>query len=443
MHKVTRDALTLIVFSAIASIASYFYTFAMARMLSIEEYSLLYSIIALTYILSIPQETIRTVISLYTTKYDSKKEYGKIRGLMKSTLKKVFIFSIIAFIIFLAISPLLTGLFHTNYWILIVAGSILIFSFMLPVIWGVYQGLGKFKALGINNSIEGIVKLGIAILIVAILPLNIKIYGALAVAPISLILAFLIGILSFGFLKKFKTEKIKESFGKYSFATLIMFGLVVLMYSLDIILARYFFSPKISGIYAGVSLICKALFFIATGAKRAMMPNLTIAAKNEKKQEFECQKILKKVSLMILILFAAALALFWIFPEQVINLVLGSKYLDAAPYLKYMTVAIAFFSFSNLLVYYNLSINKNKRMTIRVLGSAAFLEIVLLILFHNSIGQFINMLLIVYILLFISMVTITIISPKQAIKEKQELEKLKKRFNKSHKSIKRQFFYRK
>ena len=435
MHKVTKDALTLIVFSAIASIASYFYTFAMARMLSIEEYSLLYSIIALTYILSVPQETIRTVISIYTTKYDTRKEYGKIKGLMNFSLKRILIFSGIIFLIFLALSPLLTGLFHTNYWVLIAAGSILIFAFILPVIWGVYQGLGKFKALGINNSIEGILKLGLAILLVSILPVSIKIYGALAAAPISIIFAFLIGIFSFGFLKKFKAEKVKESFGRYSLATFVIFGLVTLMYSADVIIARYFFTPKISGIYAAISLISKAFFFIATGTKRAMMPNL--AAKNEKKQEIECQKILKKVSIMLLILFASAFVLFLIFPEQIVNVVLGQKYLSAAPYLKYMIIAIAFFSFSNLLVYYNLSINKNKMMTARILASAAFLEIVLLILFHKTLFQFIIMTLIVYVILFIAMLITTIIHPKHAEKERKEFEKLKKLWGKRYKRSKR------
>jgi O-antigen/teichoic acid export membrane protein len=435
MHNVTKDALTLIIFSAVASIASYFYTFAMARMLSIEEYSLLYSIIALTYILTIPQETIRTVISVYTTKYNVKKQNGKIKGLMNFFLKRMFIFSIILFVIFLALSPLLVGLFHTNYWILIAAGTVLIFSFILPVIWGIYQGLGKFKALGINNSIEGLLKLGIGILLVSILPVTIKIYGALVAAPISILLAFLVGIFSFGFLKKFKAEKVKEDFKRYSLATFVIFGLVTIMYSVDIIMARYFLSPKTAGIYAGISLICKAFFFIATGTKRAMMPNLS--AGNEKKQEGECQKILKKISLMMLILFVSAFVLFWIFPEQIVHVVLGERYNLAIPYLKYMIIAIAFFSFGNLLVYYNLAINKNKMMTARILASAAFLEIVLLILFHKSLMSFIIILMIIYALLFFAMLTITIIQPRHAEKEKKEFQELKKWWGKRYKRIKR------
>lgn len=435
MNKVTKDALTLIVFSAVAAIASYFYTFIMARMLSIEEYSLLYSLIALTYVLSIPQETIRTVVSVYTAKYESNNEKGKIKGLINKFLKFTLISSIISFIVFLAVSPLLAGVFHTDFWTLLVAGTVLLIAFILPVFWGLYQGLGKFRSLGINNSIEGLLKLGSAIILVLLVPIGYKLYGALLAAPISMIAAFLIAYLSLGYFRKVKEIKIKEKLTKYSIATLIMFGLVTIMYSIDIILARYFFSPKTSGIYAGISLLCKAFFFIATGTKRAMVPNL--ADKNGKRQEEECTKVLKKVSIMMAILFVAAGALFWLFPETIVSLVLGTKYLAAAPYLKYMIIAIALFSFSNLLVYYNLSLNKNKKMTIRILASAAFLEIVLLILFHKEINQVVLSLIVVYSLLFLAMVIITIIHPRQRERQRIEFMKLKRLFNKPHKSIKR------
>ncbi len=427
MHKVTKDAFTLILFSAVAAIASYLFTFSMARMMSIEDYSLLYSIIAFTYILTIPQEAIRTVISRYTTKYNVQKDNGKIHELLSSSLKKIFIVSIILLVLLLALSPLLTGLFHTNFWVLATALTILIFSFVLPVFWGVYQGLGKFKELGINNSIEGVLRLILAILLVLALPTNSQIYGALISSPISMGIVFLIAYLSFGYIQKKKRKKIKENLMKYSLATLLIFGLVTLMYSVDIILARYFFTPRVAGIYAGISLICKAFFFIAIGTKRAMMPNLT--EQNIKSEEEECTKILKKISLFLIIMFACAFLLFLFFPGPIVSVILGDQYTAVAPYLKYMIIAMAFFSFSNLLVYYNLSLDKNKKITARVLASAVFLEIGLLLLFHKTLQQFVWMILIIDVILFLAMLLVTIIGPryiqKRTEKEIKELKKLK------------------
>jgi O-antigen/teichoic acid export membrane protein len=410
MHKLTKDILTLFTFSAFAGIASFFFSFAMLRMLSIEEYSLLYAITSLLYILTIPQETIRTVISRYVAKYNTFKEKGKIAGLMKFATKRVWIFSIICFLIFLAISPLLVKLLHANFLFLAVTGSNLLLAFLLPVMWGFFQGFGKFKELGINNSVESVSKVIFAILFVIILPLNIRLYGVIFAGPISMVMAFLLAFVSLKHIKKEKAKKVKENLTKYSLATLIIFGLVTLMYSVDVLIARYFFTEKISGIYNSIALLSKFLFFIAVGAKRAMMPNLV--EKKEKKNEKEVMKILKRISLILFILFAVFFIMSILFPKQIVFLVLGSKYELAIPHLKYMVAAMAFFSFANLLVYYNLSLDQNKKMTIRILASSAFLEIILLCFFHKTLRQFIWMFLIVNIILLIAMAIITLIKPK-------------------------------
>lgn len=411
MHKVTKDAFTLLLFSAVAGIAGYLYFFILARVLSVEEYSLLYSIGALLYILTVPQETIRTVIAIFTTKYNYKRETGKINYLMDFASKKLFIFSIIFFFIFLALTPLLINVLHTTYLPLIITALLLFVAFLQPVGWGVFQGLGKFKELGINNSVETLIKLGLAVALVLMLPVNIRVFGALIAAPISATLAFFLGIWALKDIRKVKKVKVDEKLGRYSLATFIIFGLITLMYSVDVIIARYFFSARISGIYGGISLICKCLFFIATGIKRAMMPNLV--KKNEEKQEREVKAILKKVSLLMIILFGAFFILCIFFPDQIVLAVLGRKYLSAAPYLKYMVLAMAFFSFANLMVYYNLSVNKNKKMTIRILASALFLEVVLLLFFHKTILQFIQMIMIVNLALLIGLFITSWIQPKK------------------------------
>jgi len=154
------------------------------------------------------------------------------------------------------------------------------------------------------------------------------------------------------------------------------------------------------------------------------MPNLT--EKNLKSEEKECNKILKKISILLILMFAGAFLLFFFFPDQIVTIILGSKYSAVGPYLKYMIVAIAFFSFSNLLVYYNLSLDKNKKITTRVLASSVFLEIVLLILFHKNIQQFIYMILIIDVILFLAMLLVTIIGPRYLDKRtEREIKELK------------------
>ena len=411
MHKITKDALTLLVFSAVAGIASYLYFFAMARMLSIEDYGLLSSINSLLYILSIPQETIRTVLSVFIAKFNVKKEKGKMHSLISSYLKRMFLFSGILFVIFLALSPLVAMLLHASFSILLATSLSLIFAFALPVVWGVLQGLEKFKEMGINDSVFNVAKLVAAMVLVLMLPSNMKIYGALLSAPISMALAFFLGFWYFKDIRKIKKQDVKEKTTRYSLATLLIFGLVTLMYSVDVIIARFFLTPKMAGIYGAISTIGKALFFIATGIKRVMVPNL--AEEDEKQHKKESMGILKKAGGLIAGLFGAAFVLSLFVSEWVVKIVLGSKYLIAAPYLKYMVIAMALFSFSNLLVYYNLVTNKNKRITFQVLLATTFLQIALMIFFHQNIMQLIWIQIALYGALLIIMIVISLVPHKE------------------------------
>jgi len=410
MHKITKDALTLFIFSAVAGIASYLYFFAMARMLTIEGYGLLSSLNSLMYILSIPQETIRTVISVFIAKFKARDEKGKMHSLFSAYLKRMFFFSGILFIVFLAISPLIAMLLHTTFSILLATSLSLIFAFALPVIWGVFQGLEKFKDMGINDSVFNVAKLVAAMVLVLMLPSNMKIYGALLSVPVSMALAFFLGFWYFRDIRKIKKQEVKEKTTRYSLATLLIFGLVTLMYSADVIIARYFLTPKMAGIYGGISTIGKALFFIATGIKRVMVPNLAGESEKGKKASMA---ILKKAGSLIAGLFGAAFVLSLFLSEWVVKIVLGSKYLIAAPYLKYMVIAMALFSFSNLLVYYNLVTNRNNRITFQVLLAAAFLQIALMIFFHQNIMQLIWVLMILYGVLLISMIIISLVPHKE------------------------------
>ncbi|MCX8194346.1 MAG: oligosaccharide flippase family protein, partial [Candidatus Pacearchaeota archaeon] len=191
----------------IAAIASYAFYFLMARMLSVEDYGLLYSLIALTYLFTVPHETIRTVMARYTVDLATKKEYGKIKYFFISSSKRIFICSLIAFGAFLSLLPLLTKFFRASLLELIIIGSSLLVAFLLPIIWGLLQGLQKFDHLGINNSIEGMAKLIVAAILVLI---GLGVSGALISIPLSMLIAFFAGFFSLKKVMKAKAERFKQ-----------------------------------------------------------------------------------------------------------------------------------------------------------------------------------------------------------------------------------------
>ncbi len=389
----------------LAAVGSYLFYFIMARMLSVEDYGLLYSLIALTYLFTIPHETIRTVMSKYTMHLWIKKQKGKIKSLMFRTIKYLFLISIIIFIIFLLFLPLWMKIWHTSAWPLIIIGLTMLVAFILPVVWGILQGTNRFGNLGINHSVEMIIKLTIAIVLVA---LGFGIGGALIAIPLSMAAVFFVGFIPLKDIVKAKKEpfKLEKHVLRYSMSALIIFIFFVALYSVDIIIARYFFTPLYAGLYSAVSVIGKVLIFASTAITRVMFSEIVEKygkKKKTKKSRQKSKKVLYKAMIFLAVLIGIFLFIAFIFPELVINIVVGNKYIAAAPVLKYITLAMAFLSFSALIVFYNLSIDWHKKLTAKILGSALFLQLAFLLLFHSNLEQFIKVILGVNIVLFIAL----------------------------------------
>ena len=84
-----RGASILFITMSIFNILNFLFHFSMGRMLGPEEYRILAVLMSIIYIYNVPTEAIQTIISKYTSKFNLKKEHGKIKFLM---LQAIFIF---------------------------------------------------------------------------------------------------------------------------------------------------------------------------------------------------------------------------------------------------------------------------------------------------------------------------------------------------------------
>jgi O-antigen/teichoic acid export membrane protein len=392
--------------SAVAALASYLFYFFMARMLTQAEYGILYSLIALLYIFSVPTETIRFVISRYITIFKTKREYGKMINLFKRSFKKIFLYSLPCLLFVLIITPIwLSNFLHVEIWYIFLASLTIPLIFLLPIIHGMLQGLNRFVALGINNSIEMIVKLVIGIVLVLF---GLKIYGAIVAIPLSVLLA-----IGFGFIplknilkgKKGKEEKIEtKSIYGYFFPFLLVILFLTMMSSVDVLIAKHFFSPIYAGFYAAISTLGTILFFLSIGVTKVMFP--LVSEKYHLKKEKEHKDLLYKSLFLVVLPFSLWVLLLILFPKFIVGVLLGAKYLAIANFVKYEAIAMGFLGLSNVLVLYNLAINRKKFLFLPAVF--CILEIVLLSFFHGSLTQYLRMLILVNLLLFLSLLFVSI-----------------------------------
>jgi len=272
--------------------------------------------------------------------------------------------------------------------------NITIFSvFSTPIVRGVLLGRKKFTSLGFSLVSEASLKLSVAILLVII---GFGVFGAI----IGILFGSLVGFgLSLYFNKDIIKEKreeviLKEIYPK-SFKYSLTMLIILLVFSIDIILAKRFFISELAGKYAVISILGKMVFFITIAISKAMFP----LASERHDNNIESEGLFKKSLLLVTSLCVFAVLIYSFFPELIINLLYGNQYIEMAPYLIYSGIAFSFLSLSNLVLIYGLSTDRLRNAY--YLLTFLVIEITLLFLFHNSILEYILAFMVSNIIMFI------------------------------------------
>jgi len=391
--ELIKGSLILFVMINVFNFLNYIFHFSMARMLGPSDYGVLAVLMSVIYIFTIPSESIQTIVTKYTSKFNIKKEYGKIKDLLYRSMKKGFLFSLLIFIIFILISFFLSSFLKIKFYLFFLTGLFIFYVFFIPIMRGILQGRKKFTELGLNMIMESSIKVLLAITLVLT---GLKVYGAMAAVLISGLITF---IFVFFFLKEILSSKRKRGDfkGIYSYGLPVFVAIisVVLIYSLDIILAKRFFSGEIVGEYAAASMIGKMIFFGTYAIGKAMFP-LTSETHEVGK---ETKKILGKSLKIVSVLSGIALVFYLFFPKLIIRILFGSAYVNGAGILFILGLAFTFLAFSNIIILYELSIGK--RHFPFILLFFVILQVILLSIFNSNLVEFSFVILIVNFLMFV------------------------------------------
>jgi len=358
------------------SLLNFIFNISMARMLSLAEYGSLMTLMSVIIIFTIFSDSIQTIISKYSTQ---EKDLSKIKNIIKKSLKKATKTSFIIFILFLLVAILFSFLFKINYLLIALTGTMIFAYFLVPIIRGVMQGKKKFTSLGLNFVFEGGIKLVFAIFLVYI---GWNLYGAMLGVVLGAFGAF---ALSFIPIKDILNKNEKPSktpdiynYSKPVFVTLLA---ITLFLSLDIIIAKIFFSPNIAGAYAISSTIAKIIFIGVQPISRAMFP-FTTESKNNK----DSKKAFLNAFFLIAILISIALILIFFFSDLIILLYAGKIIPQSSSILIYLAIAMSLLSFTNLILFYKLS--KGNTKIYWVLLIFILVQIILLSIFNANLFQF-------------------------------------------------------
>jgi O-antigen/teichoic acid export membrane protein len=354
------------------------------------------SAFAFIYLFSAPLMTVSLIVIKMVSHYKGKGETEKIGALFYYLNQKIAIIGIALAALILLFSPLIMEFLHlsSHFIILLVAVSMLA-GFYNMFGKSVLQGMFKFHALAITNTLEVIAKIGLsALLIIA----GFQSSGALVGFAISLLLGYFVARF---YISKDKFKRTifadKKSLFKVSFPVFITTAALTSFYTTDILLVRYFFPGSESGDYAALSLMGKIIIFGVAPITTVMFPLVSEHhAKGAKYNHFLL------ISLLLTAFGASAVILmYFLFPIVMIRLLPGTAYIPVAPMLGYFGIFMGLYTLCFVMANFFLSISRHGVAAIVV--AAALLQVVLVYFFHESLFQVIQIGIVVTFVLLLSL----------------------------------------
>ncbi len=386
-----------IIFVAIAvfNILSLLYQLYMVRSLSPINYGILNSLFSVFMILSVPSGALQTVITKFVSTFYAIRNYEGINLLLRSFVTKTSAFGLVVLLVLVFGSKGIASFLKIDSPLLIVIlGAITFFAILLPLTQGGLQGLQRFGYLGVTIIANGSLKLILGIIFVSI---GLEVMGAMSALVISTLATLLLSFVMLAFVLPKPLDSIPKSsqmplvspdpevnfseiYG-YFYATVIVFLCFIMLTNIDVVLVKHFFKPLEAGYYSIAQMAGKIILSLPIAITMVMFPK---ASELHAKAKTTFHLLLKSL-LYVGILCGAAALICIFFPGLIIVLLSSEEHLQCIPLVRIFSVTMVFFALTYVLLFYHLSIHSLGFIYSLVLFTV--LQILMIILFHQSLSQ--------------------------------------------------------
>lgn len=365
------NSLVLFIGTMIANVLNYIFHLAIGRMVSVEIYGEIESLISLATIISVPALTLTMIATKYSAENKADENFFGSRLIFKFMNKKVFIYGTPLFFVALFITPLVKEFLklENGFPILLIWLSMFI-TFLSSINSGILTGWQKFKDISLVTIISTLIKLVAAIIFIKIGFALSGVIGALLLTSAATYIGFIFS-LKFIFVeekdKKLNSKNNKPvdffSMKKYILPAFIATLAINLLGNIDMVLAKHQLDANLSGQYGALTIMSKAIFF-ATGVIATVLFSMSA---EENYAKGNSRESLKKAMILTFLVSFSATVFYFLFPKFVINMFFGEKYYNVINYLGLFALLASLYSFVNLFIQYLLSIKKVKYIWIFLL----------------------------------------------------------------------------
>lgn len=408
-EKYMHSSLILFLGTFVSNVASYFYQFAMSRMMTPKDFGALNALFSVFHILTGFVTVAGLVIVKYVSDFQARKEFGELRLFALSSFKNLGGIGV-GFAIFVYLMKDWFGKFlnlESSEPVVILAAMVFL-GFICPIGMGFLQGLQLFIRLAVAFAAFGVTRLVLGAVFVN---LGFGVAGAL----FSNILALLITVFFvfkplakiFGYQQHSGIKKHTKDITIFAVpVTLVYLGCSSFLY-LDLILVKHFFPPNMAGQYTAAVILGRSLYYFPM-ALSATMYSMAAEAQSLNRNP---GGLLRNCFILTAVLCGSGLALFFMFPQYLCHFLYGSSYPDSSRILPYYGLAMLAFTLSSVLFQFNLALKKYK--FIFVLLFFLVLQLILILAFRSSFAHILWVINICHWLLLISTAAITLADSKK------------------------------
>ena len=392
--RLLRQNVILFAGGLVAGIGGFVYHSIAGRVLGPELYGQVASLIAIYAVGTAPAFIIILVLARYAATLSARGDVGAIRNLMTRTMTLVVIPCLVAVGLTALIAHPAAAFLHLSNSV-----PILILGIAIALVWqvaiprGVLQGLQRFTALSLNNSLELVTR---TVIVFGLLRAGSGVSGAMAAVLTGLILAYALGIHSLRRMAGRDGARVRLRV-MASFSLTAAGGIigVLLLYNQDVILAQHYLTNHEAGIYGGLNKIGTILYFLTLSVSQVLFPRVVEAVAKEQHPG----RILFSSAMILTALCACALAVFAVVPGLVVGVLFGKGFVDATPYVLAVGFIGLTLSLDNLLVQFCMAVHD--RVFVPILAVACVAEFVLIVQFHNGVGQVVTDVLVTLVALLV------------------------------------------
>jgi O-antigen/teichoic acid export membrane protein len=373
---------TMILFSVtvIGGVCNYLYQVFMMKSLTVENYAELSAVLSLFYIVSMPAQTVATMLTRYSSKFIAEGREAQVPWLVKRSLWISLAVSLVAVaILYLSMPWLVNYLSLTSDLPLLIMLAGLVVAMMTQVGYGIGQGLQRFNVLSLHTLVWPVGKLLFGVILVVA---GFGVAGAMGGVIVGMTFGVLILLLGVKDHLVRSGSPITKDDARSIKVYLIPVAVAVICYgvltNMDIFLANHYLDKGQAGLYSTASTLGKIILFLPGAIGTVMFPKITHAhTRNE-----DTVRIMRRSIFWNLALTGLVALGFLLLPDLVLKILSNDSYIAAAPSLQVLGIAMMFFGLASLFMNYGLATNRHQYIAVILVFTLA--EIALVMLFHSS-----------------------------------------------------------